>query len=472
MKVAYLPRVPKFAKRFLIVVIIIASIFAVVLLCINLYLQSDGVQQRIRTAASKALGAPVTIKSTLYSPWGGLSLREISVPEPQNSSATILQASALRIRFSLFPLLQKRFVVTECAVFDPQVVIRQQPEGTWVVPAPSLKEPEIPSPSAIPTPTVAPTPKVATAPAPAYKAVLERFRLSGGTLTFIDAKGRTVLQLDKATITAKLAPDLKSASGDFDVESVDVAGSLEPRKLRGPFTVTSAALDLPQIEGSLASGQVNAKYHMDLGPNPNFTLAVTIAGAKLRRLLQDAGVKADGTEGRLNGTLNLVGDPRKSDSLRGDGAFELIESKVVPLDFIVQLGRLLSVDELQTLQLSEAKAKLTIRDERVYIDTLWLKSTNLIFDASGPIRFSGKMDLKARLLINQKIQQQLKGVIMTNNFVESEFPEYRQLPFTVTGRVTNPKTDNLIEKIIGFNPGSDMGGLFKNLFRAPSSDKK
>jgi len=466
--------VPKIAKRFLIFAASIALIFAVVLLCINLYLQSAGVQQRIRVAASKALGAPVTIRSTLYSPWGGLSLREISVPDPQNPAASILKATAVRIRFSLFPLLEKRFVVTECALFDPEVVIHQREEGTWVLPAPSLqKKHEVPSLAPAPTEEV-PLP-VASAPVPAYKAEIERFRLSGGILTFVDAKGRVVLKLDQATISAALAPDLKSATGDFDVENVNISNSLAPRKIHGPFTVTAGALDLPQIEGSLASGQVTAKYHLDLGPNPAFTLSATITASKLRRLAQDAGIKADGTEGKLNGTLDLKGDPRKSNSLTGKGNFELINSKIVPLDFIVQVGRLLGIDELQTLQLSEAKASLTIRDERVYIDDLTLKSTNLILEGSGPIKFSGKLDLKARLLVNKKIQQQLKGVL-SDNFQATDDPEYRQLPFTVTGKASSPKTD-LLDKLIGINLGSDMGGLFKNFFRSgaaptPSPDAK
>ena len=74
---------------------------AIVLLCINLYLQSDGVQQRIRDAALRSLGTEIKIRSTMYTPWSGLVLRGISVADPTNANLNIVEATALRVRFSL-----------------------------------------------------------------------------------------------------------------------------------------------------------------------------------------------------------------------------------------------------------------------------------------------------------------------------------------------------------------------------------
>jgi hypothetical protein len=56
----------------------------------------------------------------------------------------------------------------------------------------------------------------------------------------------------------------------------------------------------------------------------------------------------------------------------------------------------------------------------------------------GPIRFNGKMNLDARLLVNLKLQRQLRGVL-GKNLVDSEDPEYRQIPFSVTAGSTTRK---------------------------------
>ena len=133
------------------------------------------------------------------------------------------------------------------------------------------------------------------------------------------------------------------------------------------------------------------------------------------------------TEGSLQGSLDFSGDPRDSASLTGAGHFELVSARLRPVEFLVKLGELLQIDELQLLKLSDARIDATIRDERVQVDDVILKSDNLILRGNGPVRFNGKMNLEASLLVNRKLQQQLKGVL-SRNFVDSEDPESRQLP--------------------------------------------
>ena len=66
-------------------------------------------------------------------------------------------------------------------------------------------------------------------------------------------------------------------------------------------------------------------------------------------------------------------------------------------------------------------------------------------------------------------------VVLGESLVDSEDPEYRQIPFSVTGRIDNPKTD-LLDKLIGAKVGHDVGGLLVNILRSSvpqkSEDKK
>ena len=101
----------------------------------------------------------------------------------------------------------------------------------------------------------------------------------------------------------------------------------------------------------------------------------------------------------------------------------MVSAKLKPMDFLIKLGELLNNDELQLLKLSDAKIDATIRDERVQVDDIILKSDNLILRGNGPIRFDGKMNLDARLLVNLKLQHQLRGAL-GKNLVDSEDPEY------------------------------------------------
>jgi hypothetical protein len=84
------------------------------------------------------------------------------------------------------------------------------------------------------------------------------------------------------------------------------------------------------------------------------------------------------------------------------------------------------------------------------------------------------MNFDAKLLVNLKLQHQLRG-LLGESLVDSEDPEYRQIPFSVTGRIDNPKTD-LLDKLIGAKVGHDVGGLLVNILRSSvpqkSEDKK
>lgn len=457
---------PKFAKRFLIVLAAFVVAGAVILLCINLYLQSKDVQQRIREAAVRSLGAEVKIESTNFTPWNGLVVRHITIPDPMNPAQNMVDAKALRIRFAWLPLLEQRFVVTELALFEPKIFVRQMSSGDWLVPLP-------PPPQAI----VA-LEETATAAEPktkgtksSFRAELQGVHLRDGQVAFINAKGMTVLFLEKAEFKADIAPDL-SAKGTFNVERLDLGGRLRPRKISGPFTWDGIAFDAPDIKGSLSGGKIAASYKVTALNNPQFTLKLLLDQIELKKLFDDAYVDPGQTEGKLQGVLDLTGDPRSLETLVGGGHAELLAAKLKPLDFLVQLGTLLQIEELQMLKLTDAKMDYSVREQKVIVDNLILKTENLVLSGQGPVRFTGQLDMDAKLQINRKLQRQLKGML-NKNFVDSADPEYKEISFTVDGKIDNPRT-NLLDKLIGIdNISKDVGGLLKNLFRsAPPAPKK
>ena len=449
---------PTIAKRFLFIAAGVLVAAAIVLLCVNLYLQSDGVQQRIRDAAVRSLGSEVKIRSSMYTPWSGLVLRGISVPDPTNANPNVAEATALRIRFGLSPLLKRRFVITECTLFEPRLIVRQLENGDWVIPLPpaATKPPEAPrEPSLV-------------AKGASFKAELQRFRLRGGSVTFLNAKNRAIVTLERMDVSGQIALD-GSAAGIFEIGKADLFSSLRPRKVGGAFAWDGKVLDLPEIQGSLAAGKLTGKFRVESGEQPSFVLGLQLAGVLLRKLAEEAQLEPGKTEGTLHGWIQLAGDPRDSDSVNGSGHFELVSATLKPVEFLTKLGELLQIDELQLLKLSDARLDLTIRDERVQVDDIILRSDNLILRGKGPVRFNGKLNIDAQLLFNSKLQNQLRGVL-GKNLVDSEDPDYRQIPFTVTGRIDNPKTD-LLDKLIGAKVGQDVGGMLMNILRSSAPQK-
>jgi len=473
--------VRKFAKYILIVVGMLLFLYFLAILGLNIYLQSEGLQKRIRVAAESAAGCPVRIQGTHYTPWSGFSIIGVSLQgKSLAGQPPLLEATSVSFRFALLSLLQGKLVVSEVVIADPSLVsLRAQPE-----PPPGVQVPE-PSPQPSSTSTASPTPGTETAerpfagveisvptPAPLHStsaALIEvqRIRIANGSAQFFDSKGALAFTLTGVEVSGEISPD-RSISGTFRIAQTGVGAYVHPSRVKGTFTWKDGRLIIPDLQSDWAGGHL--KGSLEIGPDKQFSAVVAADGILIKKLAADAGIDGDGSRGSLFSKGNLHGISGKPETFTGRVDMSLQQARFQPLDFIRQIGDLMSIQELQMFELKTAEAVLNIRDKKVAVDTLVLESENLVMDAKGPIGFDGKMKLQARLHLNERLRKELAG-FLGSNFKESERPGYQQMPFSITGTVSRPKTD-LLDKLTGFRIGEDVGGLLKNLFRAPPQKPK
>ena len=456
----------RFAKIILAVIAGLAALLLLVLVGINLYLQSGNVQQRIRLATEQALGMPVTVKRTLYTPWSGLTLSGLSLPDPTIPDATLVDAPKFSVQFQFWPLLNRKFIITSVSLSDPHLSLRQTESEKWVlVPA---KPPRSEKPSAPPV-GEAPSGPVVVAPIirpPAFTVELREFHIAGGSADIIDRRGRPLGHVEGLIVDGKIGED-RRVEGDLWIDRIAIADTLFPNRLRAHFVQEGELLSVTGIKCAIADGKVRAEFHAvspRKGP-PDFKLKTEVEGVAIPTLISEAHGNEVGTSGSLLGHFELRGNPLDSDSLAGQGEFSLDAAQLRPVDFIQTIGTILRIDELQMLNLKLAQLRFDVKDERIQINDLTLQTENVIISAKGPIRFDGKMKLDGRLMLNEKLQRQLGG-LLGDNFTPSEDANYKQVSFDVTGHIDRPKT-NLVEKITGLKLGN-MGGLLKGLFRMPA----
>ena len=114
------------------------ALVIVVLIGANLYVQSQGTQARIQQELSQRLGATLRISRISVTPWGGLKLTGITVPQSfGGKSGDFLEAKAFRLRVRLASLFSKRLVIKEVALVHPTVVWPQNAQGRWRLPGTS-----------------------------------------------------------------------------------------------------------------------------------------------------------------------------------------------------------------------------------------------------------------------------------------------------------------------------------------------
>jgi len=465
--------VRKFAKPILITAGILLFVYVLAVLGLNIYLQSQGLQARICSAASVAVGKPVSIQGAHYTPWSGFTVNGIMVPQLQATGAPPeFEAESINFRFAFFQLLRGKLMVKEVLVNSPVLlsisVPRENLAGRVEAP-PGAATPAAPTAPAAPSrggvEITVPQPRQDHPPAAPLMEV-RRVKIKNGRSQVFDSKGGCLFDLNGIEAAVDVMPDGKLA-GKFLVGETSVGTSIHPRGISGTFSFLKGRLEIPDIRGTWADGQITGTFELD--PALGFSTTASVDGVLVKKLADDAGISADGARGSLFARGSLRGLPGAPESYSGKVDANLQEARLQPLDFIRQIGDLMNIQELQMLELKTAEGRFVIRDQQVVVEKLILESANLFLEGTGPVGFDGKMKLRSRLHLNEKLRRDLGG-LLSDNFEDSDRAGYRFVPFSVTGSVSRPKTD-LLDKLTGFRIGQDIGGLLKNLFQIPVQEK-
>lgn len=464
----------KFAKPILIVAGLAGAICVIGVVAANLYLQSNGVQERIRAAASLAAGMPVEIRSTSYLPWSGLVVSGVSVAGAGTGAEPLIRVDSIGVQFRLSALLAGKFVVSGVTVHGPVLNARQKGDGSWErPPAVAASKPSKLSPPSVAAgseaaPEAAPIAEAKVSPSREVAIPPEKIRIKEGAVFLNDAKGGRTGVLRGVEVTLKPAPD-GTISGRFKVSEGEFFGRLIVREIRGTIFWRRDHFEIPSFEAQWAGGVVTGGLVLNWGSEARFVCNAKVSDVSLKKLASESGVLSEGADGFLFGTAELTGVTGDPKSFKGSSRIELKSARFVPVDFVRQIGEMMAIDELQVFELREGTADLVVADEQVVATKILLESRNLAIEAAGPVSFGGKLDLDAKLQLNEKLRRGLRALI-GRSLVASEREGYMALPFSVTGTVSRPES-NLLEKIAGVKISGDVGSVLQNFLRMPAAKK-
>ena len=471
-----------------------AVIFAgVVLIGVNLYVQSQGMHNRIQQELSQRLNTPLRLRQISVTPWSGLKLNGITIPQAQGGiGGDFLQAQSFQLRVQFWSLFRDRLVIRQVSLIKPEVVWAQNAAGKWRLPAPPPEKtvaspppaPVVPPPaqsfaaspaqpgvSAAPIPANSPNEMAATeASGQPFTPEVRRVNLTGGNFTFLDSAGRMVakfigLDFDSSFRTAT------AIKGSASVEKISLRDKFFIEKLQSPLHYDPAALVFSNISAHAAGGELTGRYEMQLlAEDSPFTATVKFRDLDAEKLMTNAGGPAGMIQGRVEGFLDAAGKTADSNALTGKGEIILRDGKVQQYSLLVALGQILQIDELTQLHLEQAQVNYRISPGIITIDQLLLRSPNIRLSATGTISFAGKLHLESQLALNDKIRRQLFAPIRENFRPINDPAGYAAVDFKVSGTVDRPKT-NLMDKVVGHDL-RDLGGVISSLFGGHAKKKK
>jgi type II secretion system protein N len=481
--------VKKLSRLLLIGVGAVLGIAIILLLAVNLYVQSQATQARIQQELSQRLNTPLHIGGISVTPWGGLTLNGITIPQTKpGTSGDFLDAKTFRLRIRFGSLFAQRLVIKEISLIKPNVVWIQNADGKWRLPeAPEPNRPPLeparPSPlPALPAPsrssvTAEATPirppielaAKAEKPAPApYAPEIRRVKLADGAFHFLDGNGKVVARFTGVDFRSSLR-STTALSGTIEIEKTSLRDKFFLEDLQSPLRYDPTILDFAKVSAKADGGQITGNFSMrPQAEDSPFTAQIQFHDLQADRIVTEAGGAKGIVKGRLEGMLQAAGKTADPNALTGRGEIFLRNGEVQQYSLLVALGQILQIEELTQLHLEQAEVKYHLSPGLITVDDLVLRSPNIRLSATGTITFAGKLRLESQLAINEKIRGQLFRAIR-DNFQPTSEPGYAAVAFQVSGNVDHPKT-NLMDKLVGGDL-KNLGGVLNSLFGGGKSER-
>lgn len=464
-----------------------------ILIGVNMYVQSRGTQARIQQELSQRLGTALRIQRISVTPWAGLKLTGITIPQTQPGvSADFLTAKAFRLRIRFSSLFGGHLVIKEVSLINPEVVWAQNADGKWRLPSspppapPKTSAPENLAPAEVAPSAPPPTQeKIVVQEAPAHPAPpvpapvenkaapftpeVQRVSVVRARFRFLDEKLQGVATFDEVDFRSsfRTAKDLR---GNITIAKTSLRDRFFLQQLESPLRYDANELDFSQITARAGEGQITGRFTIQpQAEDSPFTVSIKFKEVQADKIITEAGGALGTVTGKLEGHLDASGKTADPDALEGSGEIILHDGQVRQYSLLVALGQLLQIQELQQLRLDQAQVKYHINPGVVTIDQLIFRSENIRLSATGKVSFDGKLELESQLAVNEKVRSQLFRAIR-ENFKPIDDPGYTALNFQVSGTVGRPKT-NLMDKLIGRDL-KDLSSVINGLMGGGKSEKK
>ena len=330
-----------------VVVIALGALIAlgvVLLLCVNLYVQSQVAQAKIQQQLTRTLGVPLKIRSMSVTPWGGLELSGITIPQTSSvGSRYFLEAKTFRLRVRYPSLFSQRLVINVVSLINPRVVWPQDAEGKWRLPTvqaaqphvvPITHAPPIP-PSAVeiePVPTSASPPVTAAAtvasstglaPAPQREPrrvvapEVRRVSVKNGDFSFLDEAGRLVASFSGVDFRTNIR-SAQTLYGDAKAARISLRDRFFLDQLRSPLRYEPDVLELSKITARVANGEVNGYFAIQPeAEDAPFTTSVTFRDVLADQIVEHAGGPKGMVKGKLEGNFQASGITGDTEALSG-----------------------------------------------------------------------------------------------------------------------------------------------------------
>lgn len=426
-------------KTLLKIVVILAVIAALLvaggLFLVERQLQKPEFKQLILNAARDALGSQVQINDLNISLFSGVTLRGVTIANPEGFNGSLITADEFVLRYRLLPLLWKRVEIETLALRKPVITLARNDKGEWNYDKIGAKPATTSAPPAAATPSAPPSTHKA-----GLDITLSKLALENGTIIMLDEKNKELVRITNINITSKLetSGDKMEGDGDARIETLSAANSLFARNIAAPIKISAERVALAPLSGKLADGGVSGDIGLKLAGAFQYGVNIKVKDGDMAKLLQEAGTKPILT-GKLQADAALTGSGGLP-TMAGNGKLEITQGTLAGMPLLETLAALLQINELRNLKFTECLLEFTMANNQMPTPVIRLVSPQVKITGKGVVSLADySLNHEMTLALAPDILAKVPGEI--RDIFQKQPDGFLAITFHVTGPYDNPKND-------------------------------
>ena len=417
---------------------------AILILVVNLYVQSRGMQNAIRARLSETLGMHVGVFRTTFSPWGGFRLDQIKIPSDiPGSRVDFLKAEFLEVRCEYLPLLRGQIIVKRIALDSPQIVFQQNAQGQFRLPKsqPLLAK-------ATPTSSVQASRSEQSKSLDVPEANVLKWLLRDGTLRFLAKDGTEMIRMEAVRCSLTAQTGAGNYAGVLEIKRLILLNCWEITPMEADIRVENQTLHLDKIHGNMGEGGVEGFAAIDMRADGlPYNLRLRLNKGQLSGFFAKDSELAQELTGLVHARLELDGFASQEERNRGHVEFKVSRAKITGLPLLQVVNQFVRSEEFGNLSVKKAELKADIVGSVTQITPSYLESDHVQVTFAGPMDAAHNLDLQAQLLMDDTLFKKMPSEARAN-FTKDPSRNMQSLAFVIKGPVFSPRS-NLLRRIVG-----------------------
>ncbi|HUB67107.1 MAG TPA: hypothetical protein VL981_06455 [Candidatus Methylacidiphilales bacterium] len=430
--------------RWIVIIIAVVVVLFIVAIAagtmwLNSFIHSPAFLSEVEVRAGQSLGGTVQIKSIGFDVFRGVKLQglvtQIDLSHTGGKGTLAANVATLDCGYDWTRLFAGQLKLTGVSLDHPQIVLTQQPPGSFPLPGSSAPEQTSSTPSG-PTPGAS----AVSGPPLSFQFVLDRARISDGTFSLRDSGGASMVELQGINTVADTSGYTlgKDVTGTLKIATASFPPGLAVTDFSTPFSYRPGEISAKSISASAFGGNLAGDYSFVVFSGPSI-LNLNGKGIDVAKL--QAAFSPGSSSPALTGSLDVQSKWRavEQGAVDGEGDLQLASGQLHGIRILNDIGGLLKINELTDPVISRGQTHFQVANRQTQLTALQLISNGFKITGGGTVGFDGQLNLDLVLTLAQSAMGRLPQPVAASFVTQTDGSG--TIGFKVFGTESNPQTD-------------------------------